>query len=148
MVNYDAAGWGLLRDTLRTQDPGLSAQDHTGLVFDAFALANAGYLSVPSALNLSKFLNNETSYDVWSSALSELSKLDRLLRDQPAYTNFESYVTGLIQPVLNRIGLNDTGYVRERELRGLLVYWAARWSLPAVQSWAAALFTDWRAHLF
>ncbi len=146
MVNYDAAGWSRLRDALRAQDPGLSAQDRTGLVFDAYTLANAGHISVRDALNLSKFLSNETSYDVWSSALSELSALDLLLRDQAGYPSFQSFVNGLLQPVLTTIGLNSTGSVRERELRGLLVYWAARWALPSVQSWASALFLDWRTH--
>ena len=47
------------RQAMNRQDPGLSPEDRSGLIDDAFALANAGLLPITQGLNNTRFLKNE-----------------------------------------------------------------------------------------
>ena len=146
VVNYTPANWALLSSALAAGDPALSPEDRAGLVYDVFALSRAGHLNVSHALELTQFLVRETSYDVWSAALAQYAYIDVLVRDTPDYGLFLQHMTRLIGAPLQVLGLNDTGTLRERELRGLLVYYGAKWQLTRVHDMAHAAFAQWMAH--
>ncbi|XP_064628337.1 thyrotropin-releasing hormone-degrading ectoenzyme-like isoform X2 [Lineus longissimus] len=61
-VNYPQENWNALIKQLKEYHNKLSASDRVGLVDDAFALARAGNITQVTALELTKYLENEEGY--------------------------------------------------------------------------------------
>ena len=61
------------------------ARDRASLLFDAFRLASADQLPYDNALNMTRYLCNETHFVPWSTASDEFFPLLRRLFGTPAY---------------------------------------------------------------
>ena len=72
-VAYDAPSYAALSAALnRPGHSGIPHDDRLGLVNDAFVLATLGRQSWPATLNLSLFLQHDTSFPVWQVAYPAL----------------------------------------------------------------------------
>lgn len=77
-VNYDSTLWSALESALKSEDfDGIPELNRAQIVDDALNLARAGQLDYSTALNIVSYLENETSYYPWYSALSALTVLNR-----------------------------------------------------------------------
>ncbi len=98
---------GRLRNAIASN--ALNEVDRLALVDDLFALVQAGKASTVEALELVKaFKDGETSYVVWTSILSNLSKLRVLIaHDEATDLKFQAFVVDLLSNVAAHVGWNS-----------------------------------------
>lgn len=85
-----------------------SMGDRIGLVYDALALAQAGFSTVSSALSLIDVLRNESEFAVWESILSNLATLRSVWWEYPDLVEVLSrFEQGLVQPIVKRLGYDS-----------------------------------------
>lgn len=78
-VNYDAEDWKRLGDALAADKNQFSISDRAHLLNDAFSLAAASQLDYDTALDLTRYLKDETEYVPWKVAIAKLTELKRRL---------------------------------------------------------------------
>ncbi|KAJ8889377.1 hypothetical protein PR048_008876 [Dryococelus australis] len=129
-VNYDVANWGLLSRYLDSEEGVATVYpvSRAQLVDDVFALAGAGVVGYPLALELSRYLTRETDYVPWYAALGAFTRLDARLRGAAHlhYHDFKMYVRGLLQKAVDEVGFDarpSDSHVTKL-LRGLVMKWA------------------------
>lgn len=90
-VNYDVTNWQLLVNYL--QDPlnysKIASTNRAQIIDDALTLARAGKLDYRIALNLTRYLSNESEYVPWRSALGALSFIDSMMSSGSDYYLFK-----------------------------------------------------------
>lgn len=90
-VNYDVENWQLLANYL--QDPEkyskIAPTNRAQIIDDALTLARAGKLDYRIALNLTRYLINESEYVPWRSALGALSFIESMLSSGSDYYLFK-----------------------------------------------------------
>lgn len=90
-VNYDINNWQLIANYL--QDPQnysrIAATNRAQIVDDALTLARAGKLDYRIALNLTRYLVNESEYVPWRAALGALGFIDSMMCTGPHYNLFK-----------------------------------------------------------
>lgn len=87
-VNYELSEWKLLSEALSTESNNFSTADRAHLLNDAFSLAEATQLDYEIALNLTRYLANETENVPWSVAASKLSVIRKLMSHTENYPKF------------------------------------------------------------
>lgn len=66
----------------------ISNTNRAQLIDDALNLARAGYLNYDSALQITKYLNEETDYIPWYAAIRAFDYLDRILQGMENHDKF------------------------------------------------------------
>ncbi|XP_043273333.1 glutamyl aminopeptidase-like [Venturia canescens] len=119
IVNYSEDLWSSFGKLLSEDLNILSPSDRADLLHDSFILADSGNLAYDSALNLTKYLRNETVFQPWVVAASWLLRVDRLLGGTRVHRRFRCYARHLVGKVYRDVGW--TSYENEdfntRELR-------------------------------
>ena len=82
----------------------LPTVDRLGLLDDAFALARAGYLKTPAALDLLKAFQQEKDFSVWLALAGIFSALDNLLHRERFWNRFQTLAQEFFQPIAARMG--------------------------------------------
>lgn len=97
-VNYDDALWTEIQNALHSDEfGGIATINRAQIVDDVFNLARAGLVSYSTALNVVSYLEHETEYYPWYSALTALSYLNRRIgKDETLGPLFEVKPTALI----------------------------------------------------
>ncbi|XP_055587828.1 glutamyl aminopeptidase-like isoform X1 [Uranotaenia lowii] len=96
-VNYPVSMWQQFSSLLSSNINAFAIGDRTGLLNDAFALADAGRLSYDVALELTKFLKQETEYVPWATVASKMKSIRNLIYDYDSYYDIISYVRELVE---------------------------------------------------
>ncbi|RXM99098.1 Glutamyl aminopeptidase [Acipenser ruthenus] len=121
-----------------------SIADRAGLIDDGFSLARADLLDYQHALNLTKYLTNETEYLVWQRVSSSISYVtDMLKNDNTRYNKFKTYFRDQVKPIADRLGWQDTGSHLERLLRETVLGIACQMDDQEALNNASALFNEW-----
>jgi aminopeptidase N len=95
------------RDDLNGLDRGLAgytAVDQAGLLYDRWALGEAGYEPVADTLELISALPADADPIVWRQAVNTLISIDRSYGDDPRAGAFRAYARRLLQPEAAKIG--------------------------------------------
>lgn len=74
-VNYGVEDWKRLSDALLADKEQFSISDRAHLLNEAFSLAAASQLDYDIALDLTRYLKDETEYVPWRVAIDKLSEL-------------------------------------------------------------------------
>lgn len=120
-VNYDIDEWRRLINVLYENHEALSVSDRTGLLDDAFALAEGGYISYDVPLNMSLYLKREAEYEPWVTASSHIVTIARRLIYTPDYSLYRQYFLGVLNETYERLGWRDAGSHTERKLRSSIL---------------------------
>lgn len=141
--NMNASIWKLNADTmgvyrvaytpshlekLGRSPPGfLSVEDRTGLLDDAFALAQAGYTKTSAALALSHAFRNETSQLVLQAMSLRLEHLASVWWEQPERAMIEHFQADVFGPLARNLSFEGDGNESSdtRELRATVIAAAA-----------------------
>ncbi|KFV75904.1 Glutamyl aminopeptidase, partial [Struthio camelus australis] len=124
-VNYNSQNWANLATLLVNNHTRFSAADRAGILDDAFSLARAGLVNYFVALELTKYLTNETDYLPWHRAISAVTYLADMLEDDTnLYLQFKDYFRFLVKPIVNQLGWSDSGSHLERLLRASVLDFA------------------------
>jgi len=144
-VNYDLKNWRLLALQLRTNHSSIHVTNRAQIIDDALNLAKSGHLDYKTALSLTGYLDKETEYIPWSSALSGLSYLNTILKRTPAYGEFKKYIRNLISPLYQRLGFGSKSSDSHLDLllRKTVVSWACSVDHEDCKNSATAKFEEW-----
>ncbi|XP_030828452.1 glutamyl aminopeptidase isoform X2 [Strongylocentrotus purpuratus] len=142
-VNYETSTWRALIDQLRTNHTVLSAADRANLINDVFNLAWAGHVNYSIALDLSKYLINETEYVPIETGLDSLSSIGSLLYGTTGYYYYKDYVFKLFRERVSSLGKEDTGEHLDRLTRKSLLSTFRDLGDPDTLEWASAEYQTW-----
>jgi len=82
----------------------LSAVDRLGIIRDAFALSEAGEISIPQVLNLVKSFKEEEDYAVWIEIASYLRQIAQLISDENFLPEYEKYCREIFAISAQKVG--------------------------------------------
>nr|XP_040229267.2 glutamyl aminopeptidase isoform X1 [Anopheles coluzzii] len=103
-VNYPIAMWQQFGEALRKEVNTFTIGDRTGLLNDAFALADASLLAYNHALELTRYLSGETEYVPWSAIASKLKNIRNLLYNYQSYDDITTYTQTLVDAAVKSVG--------------------------------------------
>ncbi|CAM1298657.1 ENPEP (predicted) [Pycnogonum litorale] len=144
IVNYELADWMKLKSLLHSNHQLLSAEDRSSLIHDAFRLSRSGYVDYDLALDLVKYLVNETHYVPWKTAYYFLREMFSFLSDSESYSKFKIFVRRLTAPLFAKLGWEDTGSHLDRRLRSLIVKLSCKSGNKDCLEEASRKFMKWR----
>jgi aminopeptidase N len=99
-VQYDNAALQALTAAFKVQSPA----DRVNLLADQWALVLAGRDAVPSYLNLTRQLSDETALVVWVDVIARFREIDDLARHLPVQAKFRGYALQVLHPAFERLG--------------------------------------------
>ncbi|KAI0933682.1 hypothetical protein AcV5_005768 [Taiwanofungus camphoratus] len=105
-----------------------SVEDRIGVVYDALALAKAGFSEVSSALSLIEILRDEREYLVWESVAGNLAQIIDTWWEHPHIVDaLNAFRRELFVPIVKRLGYeySDDESVDVREMRTMAITQAA-----------------------
>jgi len=142
-VHYDEDNWNALIRQLNTDHTVLSAADRASLISDSFALARSGHLNITVALELTRYLVNETEYIPWQTALSSLSYIGDLLEGLPEYDYYNTYVSRLIDNIQEQLTWSDSGSHIDKLLRASVLGESLKLGVKKNVQQVQKMFSDW-----
>ncbi|KFP11432.1 Glutamyl aminopeptidase, partial [Egretta garzetta] len=143
-VNYDSQNWARLSTLLVSNHKDFSPADRAGILDDAFSLARAGLVNYSVALELTKYLTNETDYLPWHRVISSVTYLANMLEDDTnLYTLFQKYFRQLVKPIVDQLHWNDSGSHLERLLRASVLDFSCSMDDKESLNNASQLFEQW-----
>ncbi|MBW0464711.1 hypothetical protein O181_004426 [Austropuccinia psidii MF-1] len=135
-VNYPAARLRKLGHEISKPLSSFNIADKMGLIQDAFFLAQAGYSSTSSALDILHPLGEEKNHLVWSEIATALDSVSNILWEetQEVIDGFDGFQRKLVSKLANEIGFdNQASDNQDRiELRVKILAIAARSGDPTV----------------
>ncbi|XP_065075493.1 aminopeptidase A-like isoform X2 [Ochlerotatus camptorhynchus] len=143
-VNYPDNLWQTFGELLVENVTSFSIGDRTGLLNDAFALADASHLRYDLALGLTKFLVHDTEYVLWAAASSKMKTIRNLIYDYPSYDDIILYVRKLVEQAYTAVGWEVTGDdLMKNRLRTTVLDLACSFGHEDCLSKAYTHFRDW-----
>ncbi|XP_025950772.2 endoplasmic reticulum aminopeptidase 2-like [Dromaius novaehollandiae] len=146
IVHYEGNGWDNIIKLLNENHTLFSYKDRANLIHNAFQLVSAGRLSLDRALDLTRYLQHETSNIVLLKGLGYLEVIYRMMERRKISDVTESlkwYILQYFKPVIDKQTWSDDGSVSERMLRSDLLELACDLQyLPCIQM-AHELFNKW-----
>lgn len=144
-VNYDLRNWKLIAAALQEDHTAIHVVNRAQILSDALELAKVGQLDYSVALSLTEYLDKETEYIPWVSALSGLSHLNMMMKRNNAYGDFKRYMRKLLDPIYQRVGFNRRATDQHLDvlLRKKVVNWACSMGNEDCLSKSQAKFGTW-----
>ncbi|XP_037899330.1 glutamyl aminopeptidase-like, partial [Glossina fuscipes] len=144
-VNYPAEMWRTLASKLSETPTTFSVTDRACLLNDAFSLADSTQLKYDLALDMTKYLIEETDFVPWSVAAGKLTSLRRVLMFTNSSEQFSDYARDLIKPIYLTVGWNadpSDDHLNNR-LRVVVLSSACSVGLPDCLTEASKRFKEW-----
>ncbi|ODV94865.1 hypothetical protein PACTADRAFT_50719 [Pachysolen tannophilus NRRL Y-2460] len=127
----------------------LSAEDRTGLVADAGALASSGYASTENLFSLVNNWKNESSFTVWNEILSRINAVKNafIFEPQEVQDALQDFTRSLVSVKLKEVGweLHAADSFLDQRLKGLLFGAATKSGDPTALKAAQAMFDKYVA---
>jgi aminopeptidase N len=104
----------------------LAAADQLGLLYDSWALGEAGIGPIETYLDLTQTVSPAADSVVWRQIIETLVAVDSLYANGPNRENFRAYARSILNPILARVGwdkkadeLSNVTVLREYLITGL-----------------------------
>uniref|UniRef100_A0A8C0SVP7 Aminopeptidase n=1 Tax=Canis lupus familiaris TaxID=9615 RepID=A0A8C0SVP7_CANLF len=129
------------RHVLKSRTDTLELSEKTiGLIHDAFQLVSAGRLTLDKALDLTRYLQHETSIPALLKGLEYLELFYHMMK---LSHTFNRYILRYFKPVIDMQSWSDKGSVWDRLLRSTILKLACYLNhAPCIQK-ATELFSQW-----
>ncbi|KAK5867984.1 hypothetical protein PBY51_012433 [Eleginops maclovinus] len=98
-VNYNPENWERLLTQLQTDPSRIPLMNRGQLVDDAFNLARAKVVDVNLALNLTRFIRDETELVPWESTIRNLEYFVRMFDRSEVYGPMQMYLRNQVEPL-------------------------------------------------
>ncbi|KAM5255847.1 glutamyl aminopeptidase [Ctenodactylus gundi] len=143
-VNYEVPTWREIVNNLSSDHRVFSSADRASFIDDAFALARAQLLDYKEALNLTKYLHEESDYLPWQRVISAVTYIISMFEeDKELYPLIEEYFQGQVKPIVDSLGWKDTGDHLTKLLRTSVLGFACKMGDKDALNNASQLFEDW-----
>ncbi|XP_069668648.1 aminopeptidase A-like isoform X2 [Periplaneta americana] len=144
-VNYDEENWGKIIDVLKTEPTALHSTDRAHLLDDAFSLAEAGLLNYETAMEMTRYLKNESDYVPWQVAANKFNGLGKLLVSSTFYAKYRKYLACLMSSVYHKVTMvvsEDDPHLT-RLLRPTIAQLACRVGVQECVNETIEMFKNW-----
>ncbi|XP_038258642.1 endoplasmic reticulum aminopeptidase 2-like isoform X2 [Dermochelys coriacea] len=146
IVHYEGNGWDAIIELLNQNHTIFSYKDRANLIHNAFQLVSAGRLSLDRALDLTQYLQHESSNIVLLQGLGYLAAIYRMMERRNISDVTESlkrYILQHFKLVIDRQTWSDEGSISDRMLRSALLELACDLQYPPCVQKANELFSKW-----
>ncbi|CAH1251595.1 TRHDE [Branchiostoma lanceolatum] len=143
-VNYGPGNWKLLSDQLLTNHTVFDVSTRASLIDDAFNLARASRLLIPTAMDLTRYLDKEDDYVPWKAALRALHYLLTVMSKSRSYNSLKAYISNKVVVAMRRYKIQED-VIRRRLLHSELFEAACRYGDTNATKIATELFKKWRS---
>ncbi|XP_018019808.1 puromycin-sensitive aminopeptidase-like protein, partial [Hyalella azteca] len=106
-VNYDANNWQQIIRQLKADHTKIDVSNRAQILDDALDLARGGVLSYDVAMDALSYLDKETEYVPWKTALNNLGYVKNMLSRTASYGAFKRYLISLLEPLYKKVGFAD-----------------------------------------
>ncbi|TMS05589.1 Aminopeptidase N [Larimichthys crocea] len=147
-VNYNPENWERLLSQLDSEPNRIPLMNRAQLMDDGFNLARAKLANVTLALNLTRFLRNETAYIAWESAVRNLEYFVLMFDRSEVYGPMQAYLREQVTDLYNYFR-NYTDYSKVPEDHSLqhsqilAIDVACSNGLPECISMASKMYANW-----
>ncbi|KAJ8775678.1 hypothetical protein J1605_016226 [Eschrichtius robustus] len=145
IVHYEGHGWDQLITLLNQNHALLRPKDRISLIHDAFQLVSAGRLTLGKALDLTRYLQHETSIPALLKGLEYLELFYHIMERRnvsDVTENLKHYLLQYFKPAIDMQSWHDEGSVWDRRLRSALLKLACYLNhAPCIQK-ATELFSQ------
>ncbi|KAK1874928.1 Aminopeptidase N [Dissostichus eleginoides] len=100
-VNYNPENWDRLMTQLQKDPRRIPLMNRGQLIDDAFNLARAKLVNVTLALNLTRFIRNETELIPWAATMSNLGYFVRMFDRSEVYGPMQMYLRNQVKGLYN-----------------------------------------------
>ncbi|XP_027211487.2 aminopeptidase N [Penaeus vannamei] len=147
-VNYDDHNWGLLIQQLKTDHQVINPINRAQIIDDAMDLARADQLPYETALGILTYLEAESDYIPWWSALNNVVYLKDMLTRTGGYGALKNYLLDILVPLYESVGFeeNPDDGLLDQYKRGKAVAWACGLGHQHCLDSASALYRTWMAN--
>ncbi|KAG7481392.1 hypothetical protein MATL_G00066270 [Megalops atlanticus] len=146
VVHYGDEGWDSLIALLDHDHDAISSKDRTNLIHNALQLVSTGKLSLDRALNLTRYLKEETDNIPLLQGISYFNVLYRLMERKnitDTAENLKNYILWYFKDVIDKQTWSDAGSLSERRLRTDLLQLSCDLGYPPCVERASQLFREW-----
>ncbi|KAJ3596373.1 hypothetical protein NHX12_002781 [Muraenolepis orangiensis] len=147
-VNYNPENWRSLMNQLEKSPAAIPVMNRAQLIDDVFNLVRAKLVNVTLALNITRFLRNDTAYMPWDAAITNLNyfvaMLDRSIVNGPMQAYMRKLVTPLyihFQNYTDNCSIPQDFSEQPNQLHAIQL--ACSNELPECQTMAINLFRHW-----
>ncbi|XP_032798753.2 aminopeptidase N [Daphnia magna] len=146
-INYDAQNWQLIGQQLMTNHSAISVINRAQIMDDAFNLAEAGQLDYMTTLNLTRYLEHESDYVPWDSALSGMGSISSMMSRTSGYGLLKKHFRTIITPLYNKLGFDQKmgEDILMTKLRANAVSWACSMGNKDCISRVVSSYAQWMA---
>ncbi|EJW88532.1 peptidase family M1 containing protein [Wuchereria bancrofti] len=102
-VNYNLELWLKITDQLLKDHTRIDVRTRARILDDAFALAEANFISYEIPLNLTKYLSMEEEFLPWRMVLNGIGTIVENFSDEPETQHIRDYLEPLLIQLYNRI---------------------------------------------
>ncbi|TRY82201.1 hypothetical protein DNTS_003387 [Danionella cerebrum] len=143
-VNHYDHVWSAIAEQLLLDHEVYDATDRSSYIDDVFAFGRADIVNYGNALNLTRYLTNETAYIVWDRVSTSISYLREMLADDvELYRKFQRLFRDHVQKISRELGWNDEGTQTERLLREIVLGIACQMDDQEALDQASDIFNKW-----
>ncbi|XP_057594639.1 endoplasmic reticulum aminopeptidase 2 isoform X2 [Hippopotamus amphibius kiboko] len=146
IVHYEGHGWDQLITLLNQNHTLLRPKDRIGLIHDAFQLVSAGRLTLDKALDLTRYLQHETSIPALLKGLEYLELFYHIMERRnvsDVTENLKLYLLQYFKPMIDMQSWSDEGSAWDRVLRSALLKLACYLNYAPCIRKATELFSQW-----
>ncbi len=145
-VNYDKENWKKISNLLQQNHSAIHRTNRAQILDDSFALARAGHLEYPIALETTEYLQQEVDYIPWSAALKSFSYIGRMLARTSDCGEHKRFVKRQLMPLYGNVGFigKSTEGSMVPRLRKEMVKTTCQLGYPDCVERSAQLFKEWR----
>ncbi|XP_008053236.1 endoplasmic reticulum aminopeptidase 2 [Carlito syrichta] len=146
IVHYEGQGWDRLIAQMNQNHTLLRPKDRIGLIHDAFQLVSAGRLTLDKALDMTRYLQHETSRPALLKGLRYLELFYHMMDRRnisDVSENLKRYLLQYFKPVIDAQSWSDKGSIWDRMLRSALLKLACDLNHDPCIRKAAELFSQW-----
>ncbi|XP_036006762.1 glutamyl aminopeptidase isoform X2 [Fundulus heteroclitus] len=145
-VNHEDHMWTTISQQLQANHTVFDAADRASFIDDVFALARADIVDYGNAFNLTKYLEGESAYIVWSRVASSIAYVwDMMSTNKELNQMFQKLFRNLVNPIATQVGWTDEGSQTERLLRESVLSIACQMGDEAALNESSKLFDQWIA---
>ncbi|KAF7268819.1 hypothetical protein GWI33_018165 [Rhynchophorus ferrugineus] len=150
-VNYDENNWHLITQALKTEEAkNIPILNRAQLIADAADLAFIGTQKYETFFDLIGYLENESEYLPWNTALGKTGTISTYLKKSPAYGAFKDYMKYLLTPMYEKIGglspvkKEDSDKLDKVKLHNLLASRSCKYEVDNCVTEAIKLFREFQ----
>nr|XP_034185572.1 aminopeptidase N-like [Osmia lignaria]XP_034185573.1 aminopeptidase N-like [Osmia lignaria] len=139
-VHYDERNWKLLKMVLQDNHELFPPETRASLIDDVFSLAAVGLMKYEAVFDFIKYMQTkERHYLPWTVLMRHTFRLNRLLYETTAFSDFQVFMIKFVSPLYNEVG---SSLKEGSQLPLVAVKMACMFEHPQCLNWSNNVFEN------